>query len=476
MPTHPRRAGLSSLRRQAALIPGARPPSAVYHVAPWGNDAGTGTVIAPWRTLSRAQATVRAFLPVATGDITVLVRGGMHVLTAPLALGPQDGAHNGYLARWQAFPGEIPVLSGGIPVRGWTVAPGRPWLSSAPLPVGATPPRQMYVNSIRAVRARQERGLTAGAIRGPGGYTTVDNAMAAWTNRADPSNPIEFVYRHTYSEQRVPVTSVAGSTVTMVQPAYAYASTSPYEAAVLPTAIENAYELLSASTPGSFFCDRLGAVVGDGVPVLYYVPRPGDTMTTATVMIPQTTTLLSVGDATGMPVANLLFSGLSFMYTAWPTVTTDGYPDISIAGFALTADQTRPFGQIPAAVHVSAGRNVTFADCVFAHLGGSGLVYEDGAQAGSIRGNIVTDVSGQGIRVGTFNVTPTTPPVRLDGGMTIANNAISAVGQEYTATAGIIAAHVGQATIRNNDVRSSPYIGIFVGNGQAGTRCNRVEQ
>ncbi len=75
--------------------------SATYYVAPTGNDANSGTIIQPWKTIQHAAETVVA------GD-TVLIRGGVyneHV--EPVNSGTPDG----YIV-YSAYPGEIPVIDG----------------------------------------------------------------------------------------------------------------------------------------------------------------------------------------------------------------------------------------------------------------------------------------------------------------------------------------------------------------------------
>jgi hypothetical protein len=81
--------------------------SAEYYVSPQGNDAGSGTKAAPWRTL--AKACQRA----GPGD-TVFLRGGVYRET----LAPTRSGQPGGPIRFQAVPGENVVLSGAEPLSG----------------------------------------------------------------------------------------------------------------------------------------------------------------------------------------------------------------------------------------------------------------------------------------------------------------------------------------------------------------------
>ncbi|MFC5462622.1 right-handed parallel beta-helix repeat-containing protein [Massilia niabensis] len=102
-----------------ALVPGAfaacgMAGAATYYVAPGGNDAGPGTLAAPWKSVARAEA---GALP---GD-TVYFRGGAYIYTAALdACASMTGTVNaitlgksgkpGQPIRYWAYPGERPVF------------------------------------------------------------------------------------------------------------------------------------------------------------------------------------------------------------------------------------------------------------------------------------------------------------------------------------------------------------------------------
>jgi hypothetical protein len=117
------------------VVSGATGVSAVqpvhFHVCPTsGDDAATGDVAAPFKTLGRARDAARAVPLSSTGSDTpravVWLHRGVHHLDSPLHLDHRD-SH----VHWSAARGELPrdvLLSGGVrvPTDAVTPRPGHP--------------------------------------------------------------------------------------------------------------------------------------------------------------------------------------------------------------------------------------------------------------------------------------------------------------------------------------------------------------
>lgn len=73
-----------------------------YYVAVDGNDSGSGSPEAPFRTLAKAQAAVRRSTKRMKSDLYVYVGPGTYYLTAPLEFGSEDSGQNGHRVVWQA--------------------------------------------------------------------------------------------------------------------------------------------------------------------------------------------------------------------------------------------------------------------------------------------------------------------------------------------------------------------------------------
>ena len=168
------------------------PPDAVF-VSPSGMRGASGKPDAPLRSIQEA-----ADLAVASGRRTIVLRGGTHYLSAPIAL----GAHHSGL-RFLAHPGESPVISGGVEIQtAWQphkVEPGGSniWVTAVGDEVDEMPGLQ--IGGVRATRARYPN-LPGGIEVSPGYGAMISGGDAQWTPpQFDRFGPVEF-----YTDVRAP--------------------------------------------------------------------------------------------------------------------------------------------------------------------------------------------------------------------------------------------------------------------------------
>ena len=88
--------------------------AADLYVAPHGNDAGTGTIENPFKTLRQAQAKVRNAGFLGREPITVHVRAGTYYLDKPLKFNASDSGTTAAPVVYTAYAGEEVVISGGV--------------------------------------------------------------------------------------------------------------------------------------------------------------------------------------------------------------------------------------------------------------------------------------------------------------------------------------------------------------------------
>ena len=91
----------------------------IYYVAPTGNDANPGTESKPFRTLEKARDVVRTVNQSMSGDILVLLRGGIYALGRTIVFNHTDSGTNGYNVVYRNYPGENVIISGGKKITGW---------------------------------------------------------------------------------------------------------------------------------------------------------------------------------------------------------------------------------------------------------------------------------------------------------------------------------------------------------------------
>ncbi|MFE5091373.1 hypothetical protein ACFRCI_13395 [Streptomyces sp. NPDC056638] len=266
------------------------------YVSPMGDDHAQGIARHPVKTLQRARDLARARAAHADGDLTVHLASGTYRTEKPLVLDARDSGRDGHRIIWQGTGST--VISGGRKVEGWKPVHGRPGLYSAPAPQGLTDTRQLYVDGVRAQRARGE--VPVGLTATPTGYTTTADTLARWRHPSDA----EFVYSSgeelwnvernglgQWTEPRCRIAEAEGTTLTMVQPCWDN-SNKRVEFPGIPgrsvsmvgpgrltnggraSYIENAYELLDQ--PGEWYLDRWARTV-------YYLPRKGEDLRRADV-------------------------------------------------------------------------------------------------------------------------------------------------------------------------------------------------
>ncbi len=165
-----------------------------FYVATDGNDSWSGTLPAPnsshtdgpFASLARAQIAVEGL--VGTKPVTVMVRAGTYYLplspTNPgtLLLGSKDSGTSTLGVTWENYPGETPIVSGGIPVSGnpglgltWTNVSGNLW--QVQLPTGIQPFEYLFYNGQRRLRARLEESV------GIGYYMSGGSCISTQTNQ-----------------------------------------------------------------------------------------------------------------------------------------------------------------------------------------------------------------------------------------------------------------------------------------------------
>ncbi|MEW6219905.1 MAG: LamG-like jellyroll fold domain-containing protein [Thermodesulfobacteriota bacterium] len=141
--------GLDRCGRDSDCGPGQR-----IYVAPYGRDSAPGTYAQPLASLAGARDRLRTRReggPL-TEPVTVYLRAGTYCLAEPLRLEAQDSGTPAAPIAYCAYPGERPVLSGGVPIVGpWRPVSRQIWVTH----VGPLRFRSLFVDGERAVRARE---------------------------------------------------------------------------------------------------------------------------------------------------------------------------------------------------------------------------------------------------------------------------------------------------------------------------------
>jgi hypothetical protein len=440
--------------------------AAEFYVAPNGNDAHPGTKAEPFATLQRARDAVRHINRDMQEDIVVVLRGGTYRLNDTLVFEPEDSGTGGHNVIYRAHADETPIFSGGRPVIGWQQDEKGRWRAPAPFDDF----RQLYVNGIRATRARGEMpaGLT---LSGDDGYTTTAATMADWKHPGD----VEFCYVCAWAHTRCKVQDIrregGNAVITMRQPEFTYAKNKEgvnIASHVDEVYIENSLELLDE--PGEWYLDRAARMV-------YYLPKPGEDMTEVPVVAPALERLVELRGTLDRPVRNIQFEGIRFEHGNWLRPSQVGFVDVQ-ANFVLDeANLMQREGGLtavhnqhlksPANVVCRAAQSVRFERCVFARLGGAGLDLECGAQDNVIAGCRFFDISGTAIQIGDVLEGDHHPddPRKIVKNNSVVSCFVHDCGRDYWGSVGIFAGYTEGTVIAHNEITRLPYSGISVGYG-----------
>jgi len=150
-----------------------------YFLSPTGNDQWTGKLVGPnptrtdgpFATIGRALEEMRK-QPL---KCTTYVRGGIYPLAQPVEIKPEDSGHT-----LTAYPGEKPVLSGAMQIRGWSKSPTNDvWMVRIPevqtkrLFFG-----QFWLDTELQIRARYPNFVPADPYTGGWNYTASEGPGA----------------------------------------------------------------------------------------------------------------------------------------------------------------------------------------------------------------------------------------------------------------------------------------------------------
>jgi hypothetical protein len=368
----------------------AAPSGATFYVSPAGNDAWGGRLAqpdaraadGPFATVQRGLEAVRKLRAAGcTQTLKVLVRGGTYWLREPVRIRP---AHSGTASGptvLAAYPGERPVLTGGMPIGGLAQVAGA-WEATVPrVKAGDLYFRHLWVNGKRRQRPRfpaeGTHALAGGATPEASAFIYAPGHVdPQWRNRAD----IEVVVLQYWTEARLRIASVdeASRQVTFTGGSWRPLTWS------MGYYAENVAEALGA--PGQWYLDRATGV-------LRYMPEPGEKLATAQVVAPVLEQALRIEGQAGNSVRHVELRGLQFAHCAWGLPATGlAYPQAEL-----------PVG---AAVTATYARDCVVADCEVSRCDSWGLELGRGCQGNRLLRCRFQDLGAGGVKVGEPDVCP----------------------------------------------------------------------
>ncbi len=468
------------------------------HVAPTGDDRAPGTQDRPVRTLERAQALVRTHNT--RQDVTVLLADGTYRLTAPLVFRRTDGGLNGKRVEWRAADGAKPVISSGIEVTGFTSYDADRRIYVAATPKGLDT-RQIWVNGTVAERPWIE--LKSSDVKfGPTGFE-ITNPKYDYIAKLGRPDRLELEATGFFTDRYSPVKAIDGMRVTMHQPAWDN-NTWGYDTISKPIFpddsrlfLVNALEFIGKTN--DWHARYHQWVIEPEVGKLYLRTGIDEDIKDLKVVVPTLATLVSISGTPEAPIERISFRGITFAHSSWlgPSQPT-GYANQQSGAFLKDVSPIRPkdawstcgwgcvefesmrlkWHQMPAAVQVSAARDVVFEGNHFnqlgqialgigneptAHLTGVGLA-TSGIRVSRNRFSVLAGgaIMAGGVRTDAHH--PSNPNL-INRDLVIADNTVVTVSQDYKDNAAILTTYFDGAQILHNDISDAPYDAIATGWG-----------
>lgn len=489
----------------------------IYVSATAGDDKAQGTSEAPIgsvaEALRRAREWRRLKSPEADGDIRIMLSDGVHRLSEPLFVRPEDSGNEKSATIICGASGGKAVLSGGVDVKGWKrgcddrrITPAlreKIWVADAPLTGNRmVETRQLYVDGVKADRAAQ---FAPGVMERMVDFDTSDCSITVPAPDVDLSGAMQLeMYVHqrwAIAILRVKDIKDQGNGTVKVRfhdPESRLEFSHPWPQPVIGGEkgnssyfFANALELLDR--PGEWYQDYPSGKI-------YYYPREGEDMASATAVVPVLETLVDVNGSRERRVSDVRFENVSFEYSAWTRPSFEGLVTLQ-GGFRMLDAYKLAIPGLPekaelenqawiarpeAAVKVGFASGIDFTGCRFSHLGATGLDYEIAVDGSEVQGCVFNDIGGTAILIGAFpdggfeTHVPYTPAVDSDicHDIKIVDNTVSNATNEDWGCVGIGAGYVHDLTIEGNEVADLNYSGICVGWGwtplESCMRHNRI--
>ncbi|MDE6339901.1 MAG: FG-GAP-like repeat-containing protein [Muribaculaceae bacterium] len=462
------------------------------YVSTSGNDLSNGSKEAPVATLSHALELVVEKGTVANDiDFHIILAGGTYYLPSTAIISEKIAGNPNSHLYIEAEDGEMPVLSGAIPVAEWRdagAAAGLPDIAVGKVLVADVSPtekqyRQMWVNGNRASKASNHDDLSLPRIisKDAEGKGLVVPALTY-----DFRNPkeVETTIIQDWAMNILRVKSIKtegdrsylkfGETETEIEFKRPWPILRADEQSFSNHffKLSNAIELLNR--PREWYSDA-----NEGK--LYYWPAYGETAENIKVEVPVLETILAIEGTKENPVRNVTFRGITFSHSTWMRPAEAGHVALQAGLFlwdaysqqTATANNVAWVGRPASGVSVSNATDIVFEGCRFEHLGSTGLDFVTGVKNATVRGSVFNDIGGNGILAGfygdeEFEVHQAWNPEdsrEVCDNILIDNNYISHPAIEDWGCLAVAVGYASNITISHNEIFDTPYSAINMGWG-----------
>ena len=389
------------------------------------------------------------------GPAIIWLRGGNYFIDKAIEIGLAES----YPITFMAYPGETPVLNGGVVINNWKVTKVngvKAWSTTIKeVADGSWNFSQLFVNDMRAQRARYPKSgffrvedplIPTDREVNPHSYA--GNEFIAAPGDIKPWKGIdngEVVILHFWIEERLPIKSfnpktrlLTTSKMTKKVLLDAHPAHSPGNARYY---VENVFETLT--DPGEWYLDRPSGT-------LYYIPKPGETPESTIIFAPKTIKFFNIaGDAEKERyVENIHFRGITFQNTK---IDNEAHERSIIGG------PEKPESSV---IYLNAANYCSFEDCTFKHIGETAIVVDGNSTGIRIVGNVFDDMAGAGVvflgRPTDGNLAPSTSSIL------VSDNYFKSGGRVFHGASAMVISYVLNTTVTHNSIQDYYWSGMNI--------------
>jgi hypothetical protein len=429
--------------------------SADVYVSPTGNDAAAGTSSdAPLATIAKARD--KADELKASGPVTVYLMGGTFYLKEPVVFSPANSGTAAAPITYKNFPGQKPVISGGIKVTSaWTTSSGSIMKTTIDKDLKVD---QLFLNGKRQVMARYPNYNESQMLQGSSSDALTKAGAAA--NPTEGPGYVRSLHSSMWGGESYIITAKSGSSVT---PTWVGDNNRGEGMHSSYRMVENIYELLDVADEW-FYRKSTGE--------LFFWPKSGTDLNASTVELASLTEVLRfVGTSPTAAVKYIKFEGITLTHTFRSLFDGTGkfYEGITKSDWAMVRKGT---------VFMQNTENITIDHCFFDQIGGNG-VFMSGYNRYNVVSNCDFEEAGAscvalfGLKSayrcynswsGSGGCTDKTNPGPVGNeypaNCRIDNNMMNHLGRFEKQTSGFTCAGTEFDTIRHNTIHNIPRAGI----------------
>ena len=433
--------------------------------------------------------------------LRIILHDGRFQLAETIVIRPEDTGSEASPLQILAAPGAKPYISGGINISGWkavtttpkgipTRATGELWMADIPGDASnINTIRQLWINGRKAIRARHRDADSMDRILR---WDKSNGTCIIPTPRNLNTSQIrgmEFLIHQWWEIAilRVHMAVRMGDSTRLYfhEPESRVQNEHPWPAPWISKETGNSgFLLINApeflDTPGEWWADSDNRRI-------YYRARSGEKMSDIKAIIPQVETLLDIRGTIDRPVKHVRIQGINFEHSAWSRPAIAGHIPHQNGLYMTEAYRLRPagtpdkpgldnqawVGRPAGAISMEYAQNINIKDCRFEHLASTGIDLRRGVKHTTIEGNLLKDISGNGILAGYYQEDgdeihrPWQPKDEreIPEHINISNNLVSDAANEDWGCVGIGVGYARETAILHNEVENVSYSAITMGWG-----------